>query len=136
MNVWKASSPWVTAAVAAGITAAGIIVSAAPTADAAPQVVFSSQGGQILGTAKYMRTMAKSCLLSREMKADVDGPLSTFSSDSRLTNGAEATTKASQITLRTRKLPPGWYEVAMSCAYPDHGFNRPEVSRTGRVLNR
>ena len=120
---------------AAVAVAAGLPAVSLPAANAAPSVEFSSQNGQIVGTARGMRTMPKDCLLSRELRADVDGPLSTLSSDSRLTNGAQGSVTGSQITLRTKRLPPGWYEVIMSCSYTDHGFNRIEVTRASRVYN-
>ncbi len=118
------------------ILAAGSSVAVAPAADAAPRAVFSAQGGQLVATATGMRTMVKTCSFDREVKLEADGPLSTFSTDGNMVTAAQVKSSASQVTLRSRKLPPGWYRVLMSCSFQDHGFDRPEVLQEGRVYNK
>ncbi|GED96490.1 hypothetical protein [Gordonia crocea] len=120
----------------AAVAVAGGLAVAAPDAQAAPRAVFSSSHGQIVGTATGMRHVPKTCRLDRQVRVDVDGPLSTYSNDGGMVTAARGDTGGAQITLRSKRLPPGWYNTMLVCSYRDHGFDRPEVLQSGRVFNR
>ncbi|MFT3898816.1 MAG: hypothetical protein QM728_01025 [Gordonia sp. (in: high G+C Gram-positive bacteria)] len=125
----------IAAALAAVTVAGGLAVVVAPTADAAGIATVSSRNGKLVGTARNMRTGLNECVLRRDVKPEIDGPLSG-STDHGTINLAQGRVKGSMIALSSKRLPRGWYNVTMSCLHDPSGYPTPEASRTARVYNK
>ncbi|MFT4201841.1 hypothetical protein [Gordonia sp. (in: high G+C Gram-positive bacteria)] len=122
------STKLVSTVVAVG-SAAAVALTAAP-ADAAPRIVLTGGRGTISGHAYGLPPGLKTCTLWRELKPQVDGPMSTFSNDSYFTKAATGRTSGPAIRLSSRPLPRGSYAVSMDCT----GRNGATVvQRFGRV---
>ncbi|MFT3898819.1 MAG: hypothetical protein QM728_01040 [Gordonia sp. (in: high G+C Gram-positive bacteria)] len=115
---------------AAAVTVAPLMA-AAPTADAAPygRVQFSVENSRLVGKATWLPYGGKTCHLFRGLQGPEAGSMGG------MTEVAQRYSTRREVTLYSRPMRPGYYQVRMKClGRPDgRGLRRIIAERDGRV---
>lgn len=120
---------------AAAVAAAGMAIAAAPDAHAAVTSI-KSQNAQIIGTAAQLGGKAKECSIQRKATFALDGPFYGSIDHGSVALARSAETKSSTVMVKSKKLPPGWYEVRLVCVTKGEFGGQIIAERTAKVYNK